>query len=149
MVDVSKRIMNVRDYSVDLENALAACQATGTGIKEKYLSIQDKLPTDIQQKIQHCNHLRNRIMHDKYDPTLDEYQQYEKDMREVLNFLHKLANPKKQNNDDEMMMVLGLILLALIGFLIYKFWVQILTFVAGIVVIGAIIYGIYHFLNDK
>lgn len=148
MVDMSKRIMNVRNYSVDLENALVACQATGAGIKEKYLSIQDKLPQNIQQKIQHCNHLRNRIMHDKYNPTLDEYQQYEKDMREVLHFLHKLANPKKQN-DDEAMMILGLILLVSIGFLIYKFWVQILTFIVGIIIIGAIIYGVYRFLNDR
>lgn len=84
-------ITGVRDHSVDLENALTACQATGVGIKEKYLSIQDKLPTDIQHKIQRCNHLRNRVMHDKYNLTADEYQQYDRDMCEVLGFLHKIS----------------------------------------------------------
>lgn len=116
-------VTKVRDYSVDLENALKACQATGEGIKERVLSIQDKLPTDIQNKIQRCNHLRNRVMHDKYNPTIDEYQQYKKDMHKVLDFLQRLASAKERNDEvnEDVITILVLIVFASIGFLSISF----------------------------
>ncbi|WP_027462880.1 hypothetical protein [Deinococcus ficus] len=80
----------VRDVSVTLEGLLAELGAEGNGLGEKARSLPD-LPDTTQQQIRRIAYLRNRVMHDGFDPPPHDLEQYLDDARRARSTLSTLA----------------------------------------------------------
>lgn len=104
----AEKIYLIRNYSVQLEKILKEHGAIGQGIKELSFSIQAKTPNHIQDKIKKCNHLRNKVMHEAYNPTNAEIEVYQQEMQQILeHFAQKSTSKRSKQYDWLYILVIG------------------------------------------
>ncbi|MFC6592463.1 hypothetical protein ACFP81_10970 [Deinococcus lacus] len=72
---MSDSVRLVRDRAVEIERLLTELGGVGTGLGEKYRSLD--LPEDLQRELRQVNHLRNTVMHDGIDLSAGDLARFE------------------------------------------------------------------------
>lgn len=75
------------DYSIKIEKLLRAKGATGSGLKELRESVPFPLPNDVVDKLKYIGSIRNKMVHDGYECSHEEFNKYKNFSDDVVSYL--------------------------------------------------------------
>ncbi|HEE0143491.1 TPA: hypothetical protein R8G72_004497 [Citrobacter youngae] len=84
MINTIEDIFNMTSL---IEDLLKSKGATGSGLKDLRLSIEDKLSAECHNHLKYIGHIRNQVAHEGYKPTVKEYANLNELYKKVLDEL--------------------------------------------------------------